>query len=220
MLKKILFFFLIIHYINCKEEPVIPNDFDYGSIDGDVYVNDYFKFCLPFNDSWHLKSQQKMQEIAKAGKELILNDSYKKLIEDSAINNTYLFNLNQFGPDEFVAYNPSLSIVAEKTTMFPNIKRGSHYLKEVQKILNKTAVNCAFNMIDKEFIIGKQHFDVMDISMDYLGLVITQRYYTTVKKGFSLSIIMSYTTEEQKVKLQRMIDSIVFYKSISKNRTE
>lgn len=48
----------------------------------------------------------------------------------------------------------------------------------------------------------------MEARLDYMGKIIFQEYISTVKKGFSLSIIISYSTEEEKNELYQVIDSI------------
>ncbi len=102
--------------------------------------------------------------------------------------------------------------------MYPHVKRGRTYLQEVQKALSLTTVSYEFDMIDEEFIIGKYSFDMMNVTLDYLGLDIKQQYYTTISKGFSLSIILSYTTETQKAKLESMLNTIVFSEGLSKTK--
>lgn len=217
-MKKFILSFAILTLFTCKTEQKMPENFDYGSIENGVYSNDYFQMRVPFDDSWHIKSQDEMQEIAEAGKELIENESYKRALEVSEINNAYLFTLSQHGPDDLFNYNPSLSIVAENTKMFPHVKRGRTYLEEVQKVLNQTAINYKFEMIDEAHNIGSQNFDIMNVDLNYAGIDIKQQYYTTISKGFSLSIILSYVTEEHKAKLESMLETIVFYEGRSKKK--
>jgi hypothetical protein len=217
-LKKLLLFLVVVSFFGCKKKQQILENFDFGSTENAVYSNHYFKMHVPFDDSWYVKSQEEMKEIAKVGKELIESDSYKRALEASEINNAYLFTLFKYGPDDLFAYNPSLSIVAENTKMYPHVKRGRTYLQEVQKALSLTTVSYEFDMIDEEFIIGKYSFDMMNVTLDYLGLDIKQQYYTTISKGFSLSIILSYTTETQKAKLESMLNTIVFSEGLSKTK--
>lgn len=218
-MKKIVFVLVITMFLDCKTEQQLPKNFDYGSIENAVYSNNYFKMRVPFDDSWFAKSQEDMEDTAKAGRALIKSNSYKDVLEASKINNAYLFTLNQYGPDELIAYNPSLSIVAENTAMYPEVTRGRAYLEEVQNVLNQMTINYEFDMVDEEFMMGKHRFYAMDIYVDYLGLDIKQRYYTTISKGFSLSIILSYTTGEQLAKLESMFHSIVFSEGISKKKS-
>jgi hypothetical protein len=48
--------------------------------------------------------------------------------------------------------------------------------------------------------------------LNYMGLEIKQIYYSTVLKGFSFNVIVSYISDEQKEILLKSINSMSFKK--------
>ena len=52
----------------------------------------------------------------------------------------------------------------------------------------------------------------MDAHLNYMGLEIKQIYYSTVLKGFSFIVIISYISDEQKETLLNSINSMTFKK--------
>ena len=49
---------------------------------------------------------------------------------------------------------------------------------------------------------------MMEAKLDYMGKIIIQEYISTVSKDFTLSFIISYTTEEEKQELYEIINNI------------
>ena len=64
---------------------------------------------------------------------------------------------------------------------------------------------------DKEIFelpIGESKFHVMEVKLNLMETIITQEYMSTISKGFSLAIVISYTTEDEKSELFRIIDKM------------
>jgi len=52
----------------------------------------------------------------------------------------------------------------------------------------------------------------MNTSINYMGLSIKQVYYSTIQNGFCLSVIISFINNEQKMNLEKVINSMKFNK--------
>jgi len=52
----------------------------------------------------------------------------------------------------------------------------------------------------------------MEVSASYGPVNIIQEYMTTVRDGFCLSFMLTYTNEEQKTKLHSFLDTVKFDK--------
>ncbi len=56
--------------------------------------------------------------------------------------------------------------------------------------------------------IGNSLFHVMEARLDSMGKIILQEMISTVNNGFSLSFIISYSTEEEKNELYEVINNV------------
>ncbi len=50
----------------------------------------------------------------------------------------------------------------------------------------------------------------MNVKMKYMGLNINQIYYSTIINGYSLGVIINFVSEEQKLELKKVLDSMKF----------
>ena len=64
----------------------------------------------------------------------------------------------------------------------------------------------------KREMINNQEFYLMNASINYMGLSIKQVYYSTIQNGFCLSIVISFIDDEQKMDLDKIINSMRFIK--------
>jgi hypothetical protein len=53
-------------------------------------------------------------------------------------------------------------------------------------------------------------FDVMDAEMHIKGKDVKQKYYAAVIKGYAVSLIISFTTDEEEAALQKIVDQVAF----------
>jgi hypothetical protein len=56
--------------------------------------------------------------------------------------------------------------------------------------------------------IGNSLFYVLETRLDHIGEIISQEYISTVKNGFTLSFIITYSTEEEKNELYEVINNV------------
>lgn len=217
-MKKIILLLVGISLFACKTEQKLPENFDYGSIDNGVYKNDYFKMQFPFDTSWEIQTQEQMDAIANSGADLLTNETTKRAVKATEINSANLFSAFKYKEGFEEDYNYSIALVAENTKSFPNLKRGSDYLKEAKKIMTQTVINYEFEDDFSTKTMGSKTFDVMTVSGNYMGISFNQQYLTTIMDGFSLSFIISYNADAQRQELERILDGITFYDENSKKK--
>jgi hypothetical protein len=58
--------------------------------------------------------------------------------------------------------------------------------------------------------LGGVDFDVMEMEMSVRGIVVKQKYYATIMKGYALCFIVSFTTDEEQASLQKILDTATF----------
>ena len=188
-------------------------DFDYGSIEKNIYTNTFFNMRMTLPEDWVVQSEQETEEIMEEGLKLVAgNDkNLETVIKASEVNTANLFMLYQYELGAAVDYNPSLMMVAENLRNAPGVKTGADYLYHARKLLARAQMQ--YDHIDEEFEevdINGVPFHLMNTNINYLGFDIKQKYYSTVLYGFSLNMIISYVDEEQKAELEESIHSLTF----------
>ena len=190
-----------------------PKNFDYGRVENNKYVNSFFNYEITLPAKWVVQTKDQMERATKTGKDLIAGDDskMKAVLNASEINTANLLSVNQFEQGAAVEYNPSIVIVAENIKNFPGIKIGSDYLFQVRKLLAQSQLK--YDSIEKEStkeVINGTDFYKMNAEIAYMGLNIKQIYYSSIIRGFSFNIIVSYVDDQQKQDLLKSINSMVF----------
>ncbi len=213
MKKIICIALLVIVNFSCVEEKNLPNHFDYGSIENNTYINDFFGFRLPYNSEWSVLDKQQMSNITKAGKEMIVGDDnkLKKVVDVSSVNLAELFMIFKHELGTTTEFNPSLGINAENLNQFPNVKETKDYVVQAKNFMDQTKMNIDYRREDYEVKIGNTSFICLEIfNLDYN---IYQDYYVTLNNGFAISMVVSYANEEDKNEINAMLDKMQFTKN-------
>ena len=208
-----MLFALSIIFFQCTEKiNEIPESFDYGKSENGVYSNDFFDLKFEYDTSWVLQSKEEMNELAELGTEVLADgdEEMKQKFDAATINSAYLFTAFQYEVGSTLDFNPSVIVMAENTKFAFGIRNGKDYLEACKKQLNQTGIDCEFNDVYGEQKVGSAVFPVLNTKMNYGGISVSQDYMTTVTKGFSLTFILSYTTEEQKELVYSIFESAEF----------
>jgi len=187
--------------------------FDYGSVVDNVYENSFFGFSVPIPVDWKVQDQETTEELAELGSDLITgnNEDLRHAVEVSKINTAYLLTVFKHDLGADVEFNPSFIFVGENLQLAPSIKDGKGYLDQSKKLLMQADVNYEFPPVENvSRNIGGIAFDVMQTTLNMIGLTIYQDYYSIVKKGFALSFIVSYIDAGQKAELDEVLDQMNF----------
>ncbi len=195
---------------SCKKATNVPLSFDYGSIKDGVYDNTFFKFKFPVNTNWYVLNNEEANQLYEVGNDVAAGDkeALKKTLEASAINMAKLFSAFKYKPGANTDFNPSLLVNAENLKDAPEVDTPEKYLIEAKKILNETAMDIEYVEEKHKVKIGSQNFEFIKLKNKGYGYDITQDYYVTVKRGFAISFIMSYTTEADKETVYKMFDKL------------
>lgn len=183
--------------------------FDYGIVSEGVYTNSFFEMKITFDPSWVVQSQEQVDQLVEKGQDLITDDEeLKKSIEASSITTAYLLTIFKYEVGTAVASNPAFIAVAENVKSFPEIKSGEEYLLQVKELLAQSQLSYSFDKEIYEKKIGNLKFSVLEAEMDVYGSKIVQEYISVITDGFCLSYILTYTDDNEKKELYRIIDNI------------
>ena len=221
-MKKLLYLIAIVSLLAaCKSsenkttspQKNVTGQFDYGSIEDNIYQNRFFGLSLTLPDSWVVQTQETLQKMNEAGKELIAGDdeNLKQALDANQVTTVNLLGVFQHDVGVSANFNPSFMLVAENMSRFPNIKSGSDYLFQTRKFLKQSQLT--YSYMDDEFkktTIGKKEFYTMKTIISIGNGEVTQVYYSTILNGFCLSAVISYINDTQKTKLENIIHSMKF----------
>jgi hypothetical protein len=208
---KIIYLFLITVLLSCSDQNKnLPDNFDFGKTENGSYKNDYFNMEVLFNPNWIVQDKQYMNNIMERGRDLVTGDNknLKSLFKASQVNTAYLLAVFKNEVGAAVEFNPSFILVAENTKNLPGIKNGKDYLFHAEKLMKQTQMPYSFEREVFEKKIGNSLFYVLETRLDYMGEIISQEYISTVKNGFTLSFIITYSNEEEKNELYEVINNV------------
>jgi hypothetical protein len=208
---KIIYLFLITVLLSCSDQNKnLPDNFDFGKTENGSYKNDYFNMEVLFNPNWIVQDKQFMNNIMERGSDLVTGDNknLKSLFKASQVNTAYLLAVFKNEVGAAVESNPSFILVAENTKNLPGIKNGKDYLFHAEKLMKQTQMPYSFEREVFEKKIGNSLFYVLEAGLDYMGEIISQEYISTVKNGFTLSFIITYSNEEEKNELYEVINNV------------
>jgi hypothetical protein len=211
--RNILGFLCYVFLIINSNAADITKNFDYGKVVHNKYINSFFEMEMELYPDWIIQTKEQTEQIAELGKDLLAGDNknLEAIIEASEVNTANLLAVFKYEQGSPVEFNPSVMVVAENLQNFPGIKSGRDYLFQTKKLLQQSQLKYEYH--DKEFrkeTINNQGFYLMNLSINF-GLEIHQTYYSTIKNGFSISVIITYSDDLQKNELENLIKTIRFH---------
>ena len=185
--------------------------FDYGTSENNIYTNAYFKLKITIPPTWTIQSKGYTDTIVSKGINKIThnNPALKPILKVKDIKDATLLMANQYKVAIPGEINPSIGITAENVIKARRIKTGEDYLIEAKKILSATNIGYTFKNISREQINGCVFYK-LNTEVKTKSITIKQDYYSTLMKGFSLSFILTYSTNKQKKGLLKIVKSAQF----------
>jgi len=194
----------------CDRKPA--GKIDFGAVEGSVYTNRYLGVKIPVPQGWSVQDNEAKKAILESGKQMTAGKdaSLRAAMEASELNSVPLLMIFKFPVGSAVDFNPSFSSVAEKVSRMPGITRGSDYLFHVKKALQQAQIKYTFADAIRTEMIGGLSFDVLDATMSAGSVVVYQKYYAAIMKGYALTLIVTYSASDDLKELQSVLSSIEF----------
>lgn len=198
---------------NCLSQ--VQTDFDYGIVANGRYTNRFFGIEMTLPQDWVVQSREQVDRMNQLGKDLFTGDDakLKAVVKASQVNSATLLTLFKYEKGSPVTYNANMLIIAENIKNLPGIKSGKDYLFQAHRVLEMGQFK--YDHVDSEFAketINGIEFYKMNAEVTYMGIKITQTYYSTVINKFAFSFIISYASDEQKNELIYSLNSLKYKK--------
>lgn len=194
---------------SCSDKKAI----DFGTFESGNYTNTFFDLMLSIPDSWHFLDLESRLEIMKRGGEIVAgeNKSLKAAIKAADLQSINLLTAYEHPPGAAVTTNPGIMLIAEKVKHAPGIKRGSDYHYHAKKLMKFSRMKVSYPKEIYEKTIDGVTFDIMETEITMgPGVVIRQRQYATIMKGYALMMALTYQDESGLHQLEKIVDTLTF----------
>lgn len=201
--------FSSVSVISCSDKKAI----DFGTFEAGSYTNTFFNLMLSIPESWHVLDLETRLEIMKRGGEIVAgeNKSLKAAIKAADLQSINLLTAYEHPPGAAVATNPGIMLIAEKVTHAPGIKRGSDFHYHAKKLMKLSRMKVSYPKEIYEKTIDGVSFDIMETEITMgPGVVIRQKQYATIMKGYALLMALTYQDEVGLNQLEQIVDTLTF----------
>ncbi len=152
-------------------------------------------------------------EIMKRGGDIVAgnNKSLQAAIKAADLQSLNLLTAYQHPPGAAVSSNPGVMLIAEKIGHAPGIKRGSDYHYQAKKLMKMSHMKVAYPQEIYEQTIDGVSFDIMETEITMgPGVVIRQKQYATIIKGYALLLALTYEDESSLGQLEEIVETLTF----------
>jgi hypothetical protein len=125
------------------------------------------------------------------------------------VRSASLFGTFKHNIDAIVESNPNLIIITENL-MGTSVTYGDDYLEHLRDLWDEHQIGIVQTGAIRETPIDSKDFYRLEGEIRTPYGVGYQQYYCTVMKGFALVITISYTNDEEREELEKVISTIRF----------
>jgi hypothetical protein len=188
------------------------DEIDFGTINKSVYQNHYFGLTVALPPEWSVQDQETRQKMMELGGKMVAGDdkNLNAAVKASEMTTVNLFAAFKHPVGTPVPYNPNIMCLAERVRHMPGIKEGKDYLFHAKRMLESSHMQVSFPKEMSAESMGGQQFGVMHTEMSMAGEAIRQKYYAAIIKDYALVFIVSFTTEEDELSLEKTLKTVEF----------
>ena len=205
-------FVALLLVVSCKNYIGIPDNFDYGKIENNVYVNEFFGMKMPLNEGWTYMEKDFVDSLRAEGLKDMVGDNkeLEKTISAADIKTANLLSILHADTTVFQLYNPNISMIAENLKLALQVKNGKDYLEAAKSFMESSGVAFQFVGEIREYKIGGKEFYTMEVINTVQGVPIHQDFYAAVMNGFGLAIVGSWMDEDHRAIIRSELETITF----------
>jgi hypothetical protein len=196
--------------IGCQEKA--SEEVDLGAFAGSMYRNNYFGMTITIPSDWSIRDSKSMQSLKDLGKKVKDKDdeNLKKIRDRSEFQTVSLFAVLRHPLGSPVPFNPNLRCLAERVRHMPGIKRGKDYHFHTRRLLESSQMNVKFpEEIYTETFDGVE-FDVLYSETSFGNILVKQKQYGTIMKGYVLLIVSTFANDAQEATLDEILKTMSF----------
>ena len=185
---------------------------DRGSLDGGAYTNDFFGLTLRLPEGWKAHGEAVREKNKEAGRKLFdAGDPAARARLEKGVGNTLnLLTAYQYPLGAAVHFNPAFLCAAEKIPDAASAATDADYMAVLKQTFrySQAPINVDRDVYTEQ--VGGLPFSVIDITTKFPDAVGHQRYYAHIRRGYALTLVLTYLTDEQLRTLDGVVRSVRF----------
>jgi hypothetical protein len=199
-----------------KQTPPPPKEYtaeslgaDQGQVVGSIYTNDYFGVHLTIPEGWRVADEAGTRQINETGAKLMAGDSAEKRarLEEAAKKTLSLLTIGK--PISTAAgVESAILILAAEPIPACLIKTPQEYLGHAKRLLPSSAMKMKVGEEIRTETIGGVEFAYFELESEQPGGVVKQKYYATLKKGYALLVISTYSSDKSLQAIEEVLKSV------------
>lgn len=193
----------------------IPESFDYGKVENNVYRNKYFKCSMQLPKDWIVQDEETVKQLTKTASDRVAGDDedLKRAVEVGQINSANLLAVSKLDLATALEPNPNFMVLVENVSSAPNMTEGKDYLEQAKTLMRRTQMNYSYISENlKSEVINGETFYSMDVTLNMGTSEVKQCYLATIRKKFAFVVVITYFTEEEKAFIDKYIHTLKFEK--------
>lgn len=184
---------------------------DGGRFEGRVYHNDYLGMTIAIPSDWSIQDSQTARQMMRTGEKVMAggNENMQATLTANESRTLNLVTASKYPDGTPVAFNPRIQCTAEGVSHLPGIKTGSDYLFHAKRWLEAGQMKFSFpREVYTETLAGVEfHVLVAESPLMPAGTM-KNEYFAAIRKGYTLLLILSYSTEEEKAQVRGILDTL------------
>lgn len=203
-------FFSSFKHLKSSEAVLMPTPLDFlGEVDETNYKNAFFGFSLTFPESWHRSEEEEIEAGKKRGLELLKTDKEKinRAFEESVKKEVVVFSIADRSPTVSRGTNLGVGVLRQSSSQIT-----AEMVADVSKKLFLT--NPKITLIEdvKKININGVPFSTFTLQSDFNGVLINQKLFITIRKGYSIDFVFTYLGDDGLRSLEKIFENLKFDK--------
>ena len=185
---------------------------DRGSLDGGAYTNDFFGLTLKLPEGWKVHGEAVRERNREAGRKLFdaKDPAARARLEKGVGNTLNLLTAYQYPVGAAVHFNPAFLCAAEKIPEAAAAATDADYMAVLKQTFQYSQAPITVDRDVYTEQVGGLPFSVIDITTKFPDAVGRQRYYAHIRRGYALTLVLTYLTDEQLRTLDGVVRSVRF----------
>jgi hypothetical protein len=201
--------------VGCQDkapEEKATEEVDRGAFAGSLYRNNYFGMTITIPSDWSIQDSKSMKTLKDRGKKALgEDDRHLKAVMDATEHQTVnLFSVFQHPIGSPVPFNSNLICMAERVRHMPGIKRGKDYHYHTRKLLESSQMKVKFPEEIYTETLGSVEFDVLYSETSFGNILVKQKQYGAIMKGYVLLIVSTFANDDQETTLNEILETLTF----------
>lgn len=181
-------------------------------IEDSVYTNKFFGFSMRLPEGWEVQGDNVKEKLLERGDEITTN-----MVGDvqtlGAVNHSRILNLLlvlRNSVESSAPGNPGILCLCNKIEFVSESDGLKENLYQTRKLLEESRIKYTFPKEIYSETLGEIAFDVLETETTGVDMVIRQKYYGTVRKGYALYFIVTFVTEDDLESIRESLESLHF----------